>query len=330
MSERNVSPMRFPGKISPRMVVIILIAVAAIALVSTSFFVVDQKEEAVVLLLGKRARIVGPGLNFKLPLGIEKNLTVPTQLVFKWEFGFRTLQAGIETIYSADDYSSESVMLTGDKNIVDVEWIIQYRIADPVAWLFNVQDQEKTIRDIGQSVINVLVGDRSILGVMGTERSNIQMLGQELMNERFRSYNLGIRVTTVAMQDILPPTGAVRDAFEDVNKAEQDKERLINEGNEAYNQAIPEAQGKAQRLVQEAEGYKAARTNRANGDTARFKAVLQDYRQSRDITTARLYIEMFEEVFDSGQAQTLIDRNLQNFRPLKQLTQQPQATGGVQ
>ncbi len=321
MSERNVSPMRFPGKISPRMVVIILIAVAAIALISTSFFVVDQKEEAVVLLLGKRARIVGPGLNFKLPLGIEKNLNVPTQLVFKREFGFRTLQAGIETIYSADDYSSESVMLTGDKNIVDVEWIIQYRIADPVAWLFNVQDQEKTIRDIGQSVINVLVGDRSILGVMGTERSNIQMLGQELMNERFRSYNLGIRVTTVAMQDILPPTGAVRDAFEDVNKAEQDKERLINEGNEAYNRAIPEAEGKAKRVIQEASGYAAARINGAKGDVARFLSVLKEYENAPEVTKSRLYIEMFEQVFAEAEEGTdLIDRNLKNFIPIKQLT----------
>jgi membrane protease subunit HflK len=321
MSERNVSPMRFPGKISPRMVVIILIVVAAIALISTSFFVVDQKEEAVVLFLGKKARIVGPGLNFKLPLGIEKNLNVPTQLVFKREFGFRTLQPGIETIYSAEDYSNESVMLTGDKNIVDVEWIIQYRIFDPVAYLFNVQDQEKTIRDISQSVINVLIGDRSILGVMGTERSEIQMIGQELLNDRFKSYNLGIRVTTVAMQDILPPTGAVRDAFEDVNKAEQDKERLINEGNEAYNRAIPEAEGKAKRTIQEAKGYAAARVNQAKGDVARFLSVLKEYENAPEVTKSRLYIEMYEQVFAGAEGTDLIDRNLKNFIPLKQLTE---------
>ena len=133
----------------------------------------------------------------------------------------------------------------------------------------------------------------------------------------------------MAMQDILPPAGPVRDAFEDVNKAEQDKERFINEGNEAYNQAIPEAEGAARRIIQEAEGYKAARINRANGDTARFTAVLAEYRQSREVTTARLYIEMFEEVFGSGQAQTLIDRNLENFIPLKQLGQLAPA-GGTQ
>ena len=147
------------------------------------------------------------------------------------------------------------------------------------------------------------------------------------MNEKFTEYGLGIRVTTVAMQDILPPAGPVRDAFEDVNKAEQDKERFINEGNEAYNQAIPEARGKAQRIVQEARGYAAARVNRANGDVARFSSVLREYLGNRDVTRARLYIEMFEAVF-AGEAKTdLIDRNLGNFIPLKQLTNP--TTGGT-
>jgi membrane protease subunit HflK len=321
MSERNVTPMRFPGKISPRMVVIILIVVVVIILISTSFFVVDQKEQGVVLFLGKMNRIVGPGLNFKIPFGVEKSFIDQTQLVFKREFGFRTLQPGIETIYSpAGAYANESIMLSGDKNIVDVEWIIQYRIVDPVAYLFNVQDQEKTITDISQSVINLLVGDRSILGVMGTERTRIETLGKDLMNERFDAYKLGIRVTTVAMQDILPPVGAVRDAFEDVNKAEQDKQRLINEGNEAYNRAIPEAEGKAKRTIQEAKGYAAARVNEAKGDVARFISVLEEYRRSPDVTRTRLYIEMYEDVFGETTDTDLIDRNLENFIPLKQLS----------
>ncbi len=332
MSERNVTPLKFPGKVSPRMVVIILIVVGVIILISTTLFIVDQKEQGVVLFLGKLSRIVEPGLNVKLPLGLEKNYNVPTQLVFKREFGFRSLEPGIATIYSTEDYSRESIMLTGDKNIVDVEWIIQYRIIDPVAWLFNVRNQEKTIRDMSQSVINLLIGDRSILGVMGTERANIEILGKDLMNERFKGYSLGIRVSAVALQDILPPAGAVRDAFEDVNKAEQDKERLINEGNEAYNRAIPEAEGKAKQLVQEAKGYAAARVNEAQGDVARFLSVLEEYQRSPDVTETRLYIEMYEEVF--GQTETantdLIDRNLKSFIPLKLLTDiQTETEGGA-
>ena len=322
-----MTPGRFPGRVSPRMILIVIIAVAAIILISTSFYVVDQREEAVLLRFGKLRGVNGPGLHFKIPFGVDKNYNVQTQRVFKKEFGFRTLSPGVSTIYSTEDYSNESVMLTGDKNIVDVEWIIQYRIADPVAWLFNVQNQEKTIADISQSVVNLLVGDRTILGVMGTDRTAIESKSLERMNQKFTEYGLGIRITTVAMQDILPPTGPVRDAFEDVNKAEQDKERFINEGNEAYNQAIPEARGKAQRIVQESRGYAAARVNRANGDVARFSSVLREYQGNRDVTRARLYIEMFEEVF-AGEAKTdLIDRNLQNFIPLKQLT--TPTTGGT-
>ena len=322
------SSMKFPNRISPRMIIIIAVVIAAIILISTSFFVVDQSEVGVVLRFGKIARIVDPGLNFKTPFGIEKNYNVPIQEVRKMEFGFRTIQAGIETVYSTADYSRESEMLTGDKNIVNVEWIIQYRIVDPVAWLFNVRDREKTIMDISQSVINLLVGDRTILGVMGTERPNIEARSIVRMNERFKEYGLGIRVNTVALQDVLPPTGPVRDAFEDVNKAEQDRSRLINEGNEAYNQAIPEAEGKAKRLIQQATGYGLARVNESKGDVARFLAVLKEYNNAPAVTKDRLYIEMFEEVFGAETGTDLIDKNLENFIPLKQLTDAARQAGG--
>jgi modulator of FtsH protease HflK len=324
MAERNVTPLRFPGRMNPQLVTIVVAVLAVVILFSTSFYVVDQREEAVLLRFGKVKGINGPGLHFKLPFGIDKNHNVATQLVFKREFGFRSVSPGVNTTFSNEDFSSEAVMLTGDKNIVDVEWIIQYRITDPVAWLFHVDNQERTISDISRSVLNLLVGDRTILGVMGTDRPTIQAKAQEIMNQRFKEFGLGINVTTVAMQDILPPTGAVRNAFEDVNKAEQDRERFINEGNAARNQAVPEAEGKAKRIVQEAEGYRAARVNKANGDVARFRSVLAEYRLSRDVTRTRLYIEMYEEVFggkDSGSTD-LIDRNLQNFIPLKQLTDQ--------
>jgi membrane protease subunit HflK len=303
------------------MIIIIIVVIAAIILISTSFFVVDQREVGVVLRFGKHVRTVEPGLNFKAPFGIEQNENVEIQEIKKAEFGFRTIQAGVETIYSTADYSQESEMLTGDKNIVDVEWIIQYRITDPKAWLFNVQDREKTIRDISQSVINLLVGDRTILGVMGTERTAIESLSQTRMNQKFDEYGLGIRVNTVALQDVLPPTGSVRDAFEDVNKAEQDREKLINEGNQAYNEAIPEAEGKAKRIIQQAAGYAAARVNEANGDVARFLAVLEEYNRAPEVTKDRLYIEMFEEVFTTDTGTDLIDRNLENFIPLKQLNE---------
>ena len=210
-------------------------------------------------------------------------------------------------------------MLTGDLNIIDVEWIIQYQITDARAWLFNVEDQHKTIRDISQSVINMLVGDRTIFDVIGAERANIELQGQQLMNDLYKSYGLGVRVTTVKLQNIVPPKGSVQDAFEDVNKAIQDRSRLINEGKEAYNQAIPKASGEAQQTIQEAQGYATARVNQARGDVARFLAVLGEYRQAPDVVRTRLYYEMYDQVFGGAEGTDLIDKNLKNFLPLKSM-----------
>ena len=156
------------------LIILIVIIIAAFM----SVFIVDQTEQAVVLRFGKFNRLTEPGMHFKLPLGIERMYKVPTQVILKEEFGFRTLKAGVETVYSEKDFPAESIMLTGDLNIVDVEWIIQYRINDPQKWLFQVDNQNKTIRDISQSVVNLLVGDRGILDVIGSERANIEVTGQ--------------------------------------------------------------------------------------------------------------------------------------------------------
>jgi membrane protease subunit HflK len=314
------------GRVTPGIVIGVLAAIFFVIMLFTSFYIVDQTEQGVVLRFGKFVRLTEPGLNSKLPFGIERKYTVPTQVVRKEEFGFRTEHAGVTTVYSEIDYPEESVMLTGDLNIVDVEWIIQYRIVDPYNWLFAVEDQKKTIRDISQSVINLLVGDRAILDVIGAERANIEQLAQDMMNKHFASYDLGIRVTTVKLQNIVPPKGAVQAAFEDVNKAIQDRSRLINEGKQAYNEAIPRAKGEAEQLVQQAEGYAVQRVNRAHGDVARFEAVLAEYRKNPQVTRTRLYYEMFEDVFKDAEGTDLIDKNLKNFVPFKSLAE----TGGKQ
>ena len=319
MAERDVTPARMAGNFSPRAVGVVIGVVVLFAIVVSSVFVVDQRETAVVLRFGRFQRTADEGLHFKLPFGIDRNINVETQQVKKLEFGYRTERAGVQTVFSAQDFPEESVMLTGDLNIVDVEWSIQYRIVDPRAYLFNVLDQEKTLRDISQSVINQLVGDRAILDVIGSERESIEFIGQERMNQIFASYELGIRVTALKLQNIVPPKGAVQNAFEDVNKAIQDRSRFIEEGKEAYNQAIPRARGQALQIIQEAEGYKEERINRALGDTARFRAVYEEYARNPDVTRARLYYEMFENVFLTADGTDLIDRNLDNFIPLKNL-----------
>lgn len=319
MAEEFIDFQQLQKKVKPKTILIVIVVLIIIFAGFSAVYVVDQKEEAVVLLFGKFNRITGPGLNFKLPFGIEKNYNVPTQRVLKQEFGFRTERAGITTTYSRADFSDESIMLTGDLNIGDVQWIIQYKIKNAKDWLFNVENQEKTIRDISQSVINLLVGDRTIFDVIGTERSNIERLGQEMMNKFFDHYQLGVSVRTVKLQTIVPPKGAVQDAFEDVNKAIQDRNRLINEGKEAYNKAIPRARGEARQVIQAAAGYAQEKVNLAKGDVARFLAVLGEYQKSPRVTRMRLYYEMFEEVFKNAEAIDLIDKRLRNFLPLKSL-----------
>jgi membrane protease subunit HflK len=304
----------------PKTIIAVLVGIFIIIAAFSSFYTVDQKEEAVVLLFGKFSRITGPGLHFKLPFGIEKNYNVPTQRVFKEEFGYRTERAGVKTTYARGNFETESYMLTGDLNIAEVTWSIQYQISDPFAWLFNVQDQRKTIRDISQSVINQLVGDLSVFDVVTTERTRIEEAGHERMNRLFDLYKLGIYVKEVELQDTMYPKGAVQDAFEDVNKAFKDRVRLVNEGKEAYNNAIPKARGEAERTIRESEGYAAERVNKAKGDVARFLAVLQEYKKSPNVTRLRLYYEMFEEVFKNSGDMDLIDKKLENFLPFKSMT----------
>jgi modulator of FtsH protease HflK len=315
----DVTPERKKRRITPAIVLIVIGAVMALVLFFSSFFIVDQKEEAVVLNFGRFARMVGPGLHFKAPFGVEKNYNVSTQRIFTEEFGFRTIRPGVVSEYSTADYSSESLMLTGDLNIIQVEWIIQYQVIDARAWLFNVQDRHKTIRDISQSVVNMLVGDRTIFDVLGAERAAIEVQAQQMMNDLYKSYGLGLKVVTVKLQTIVPPKGTVQDAFEDVNKAIQDRSRMINEGKEAYNQSIPRASGRAEQTIQEAQGYATERVNEARGDVSRFLAVLGEYRQAPEVVRTRLYYEMYNEVFSEGPATDLVDRNLKNFLPLKSL-----------
>jgi len=301
------------GKFSPKILVLIVVGILALIFMGTSVFIVDQTEQAVITRFGRFIGIKEPGLHVKLPFGIDKNYTVNVRTVQTEEFGFRTTKGGNYPTYS--DQANESVMLTGDLNIVDVEWIIQYRVVDPKAWTFNVNERRDTIRAVSRSAINTLVGDRAIMDIMGVERSAIEIEALATMNNRFNEYGLGINVIAVKLQNVTPPSG-VQEAFEDVNKAMQDLERLINEGQQVYNEEIPKARGEAEKTIQVAQGYATERVNRANGDVARFNSVYEEYRRAPEVTRQRLYYEMIEEVFKDERSMTVIDRNLKNFLPM--------------
>ena len=303
--------------LSPSILVWLIILAAAVIAGFSSFYVVDETENAVITRFGKYTQTVGPGLHAKLPFGIDKNFNVDIKTVRAEQFGFKTIKAGRNNEYK-NNISEESEMLTGDLNIVDVEWIIQYKVVDPKQWLFGVYEKEQTIRDISRSVINSLVGDRAILDVMSSERSSIQELARDMMNENYKALGLGINVTTVQLQNVVAPP-AVQAAFEDVNKASQDMKRFINEGKEAYNAEIPKAKGEADRMLQVAEGYAAERVNMARGDVARFNAVYEEYKRSPKVTKERIYLETMDEIFGSEKKPELIDSELENLVPIKNL-----------
>jgi membrane protease subunit HflK len=318
-NEQSFRPANKPLNFSPKLVIGLIVAVIAISVVMSSFFVVDQTEQAVVTRFGEYNRTVGPGLQTKVPLGIEKSYKVPTQVVQSMTFGYRSTLTSSPLIASTD-YPSESIMLTGDLNIIDLEWIVQFKIDQPKQWLFNVNDKETTIRDISQSIMNQLVGDLPILAVMTSERTNIEVQAQELMQAKFDQYELGINVVTIKLQNIVPPAGEVQNAFEDVNKAIQDMEKFINEGKEEYNSIIPRAEGEANQQIQIAEGYAKERVNNAKGDVARFNSMREIYEKSKDVTATRLYIETMEEVLlKNPEKLTVVDKNLDNFLPISQL-----------
>jgi membrane protease subunit HflK len=313
---KNVTPFDIRNFFNPITLIVVAAVVVLIILVGTTFYIVDQAEEAVVTRFGKYLQINEPGIHFQLPFGIDDHYTINVKNVQTEEFGFKTVTRGYSPTYQ--NQTVESTMLTGDLNIIEVEWIIQYRIVDPKAWVFNVNDRKRTIRDVSRSAINMLVGDRGIMDIMGPSRSVIENEGIAFMNETFRGYGLGIDVIAVKLQNIDPPAG-VQDAFDDVNKAEQDMNRLINEGQQVYNEEIPKARGERDSRIQIAKGYATERINNANGDVARFNSVYDEYRLAPEVTRQRLYYEMIEDVFKNDKDTVVIDRNLNNFLPLRNL-----------
>ena len=313
MKQKKVDPSKMLGALRT---VIILIVIALIAF--SGIKVIPTTDNGVVTRFGKYTKTLDSGLNFVIPF-VDQVYKVPVKTVQKEEFGFRTARSSERSEYQ-NSILSESSMLTGDLNIINVEWVIQYKIMDPKAWLFNVDEEQrnKTVRDISKSVVNSLVGDRAIMDIISLDRDSIAVLAQEKMNEKYKQMGLGISVSSVQLQNIVPPY-EVQAAFEDVNIAIQDMNRLINEGKEAYNKEIPKAKGEAQKMIEEARGYASERINKANGDVARFNAVYSEYVKAPDITRRRLYLETLDSIFKNNENITLIDKNLKNFLPLKEL-----------
>jgi membrane protease subunit HflK len=292
--------------------------IIVLIILSSSIYTIGVNQVGVIQRFGKYVRVTQPGLSFKLPWGIEKLTKVPVRLIKKEEFGLRTLRAGVRTQYARDTaYLNESLMLTGDLNVAVVPWIVQYRINDPYKYLFKVRNVRSTLRDLAESTMRLVVGDRSINEVI-SKREEIADQAEVLLQKELDEAETGLKVVTVEMKKTNVP-GPVQSSFNEVNQAVQEKERMIYQAREEYNKAIPAAKGNAEKTIKSAEGYALDRVNRAKGDAARFLALYDEYTKAKDVTRRRLYLETLKDVVPSLGGKYIIDAEQKNFLPLLNL-----------
>jgi len=295
----------------------------------TAAYTIQTGHRGVVLRFGKFAGVVSPGLHFKIPFGVDRVIDVHTEKVETEAFGFRSATPGVRAKFQKDpETAKESMILTGDLNVIDMEWIVQYRRQDPRKFLFSIHDPVQTIRDISETVARQIVGDRSFDYVL-QNREEVNRIFQDDLQEILDGYDSGIRIVGVRLQNVVPPD-AVKNAFNEVNEAQQEKERLINEAQETYNREIPKARGEAERLINSAQGYALERVNRAKGETSRFSDVLAEYRSAKEVTKKRLYLETYQEVIPKAKDVYVIDSKQKTILPMLDLDKMGSRSGGEQ
>ncbi len=295
-----------------------LAVIAGLVIFFTSWFQVEANSEGVILRLGKFNRMVGPGLHLKIPFGVESVTLVPSQRQLKEEFGFRTLRARSRNQFSQQQFLKESLMLTGDLNVAEVEWSVQYRISDPFKFLFRVRNVRDTFRDITEAVMREVVGDRTVNEVLTVGRTELAQAVESELQRLCTQYETGIAVEQVILQDVAPPD-AVKPSFNEVNQAQQEREKLINEARGQYNMEVPRARGQADQEIRQAEGYAIDRVNRARGEASRFEQLHDEYRKAPSVTRQRIYIETLSQVLPKVGRKLIIDENTRNLVPLLQL-----------
>jgi len=285
----------------------------------SSIFQISTEEVGVITRFGKYVRQVEPGLNFKIPFA-EDVYKVPVERQQKLEFGFRTVSAGVNTKYreSSSSTKDESLMLTGDLNLAEVQWVVQYRVDNAYNNLFKVRNPQSTLRTISEAAMRQIVGDRTVNEVLTVGRTEIGSKLQELIQQICREYSMGIKIEQVVLQDVNPPE-PVKAAFNAVNEAQQEKETLINQAKSAYNKVIPKARGQAEETIQQAEGYAAERVNNADGEASRFTALYKEFVKAPEVTKRRIYLETMSNVIPKIGNVVITDDKGNNVLPLLQM-----------
>lgn len=317
--EFGEEPPRFePPKMPKGSTTVILVALLLVMGAWTSFYQVEPDEEGVVLRFGAYHKRTPPGLRTKLPFGIDTVERVKIRRQLTAEFGFRTEHAGVHSQFTSSGFDDESNMLTGDLNTAVVEWVVQYRITDPVQYLFKVRNSEDTFRDMNEAVMRQVVGDRTVNEVLTVGRQEMKVEAQRLLETLCELYEIGIQVDDVVLQDVTPPL-PVKPAFNQVNEAEQERSQLISEAQSEYNKVVPRARGEAQQAVLAAEGYALDRVNRAKGEATRFESLYAEYRKAPEVTRKRIYLETMREILPKVGRKIVIDDSIEGMVPLLNL-----------
>lgn len=319
MAQNNFSGMNIPPQLKSlsRNIQYIILGVVVVVVIFASFFTVNPEEVGIITRFGEYTRTAQPGLNFKAPF-IEEVRYVPIERQLKHEFGYRTTSAGVRSSYQKEGYQDESLMLTGDLNLADVEWVVQYRVSDPFNFLFKIRNPEQTLRDISESAMRQIVGDRTVNEVLTVGRAEVAAEAQELIQRLCDEYESGLRIEQIVLQDINPPD-PVKPSFNAVNEAQQQKETLINQAKSEYNKVIPRARGQAEETIQRAEGYAINRTNTAEGEASRFNQLYREYVKAPEVTKRRIYLETIESILPKIGNKIVTDQNGNSVLPLLQM-----------
>lgn len=296
---------------------LILAVIAGLLIVAGALYQVQPEEVGVVLRFGKFVRTTEPGLRMKLPF-VERVMKVPVQRQLKQEFGFRTVHADVRSRYATERFQAESIMLTGDLNVAIVEWIVQYRVADPFRYLFRVRNVDETFRFVNEAVMREAIGDRTVTEVLTVGRQEIEAVVHGKLQTLANQYEMGITVDQVVLQDVTPPD-PVKPSWDEVNQAQQQQDRLVNEAQAEYNKVIPRARGEAQQAILEAEGYALDRVNRALGDAARFVSLYEEYRRAPEVTKRRLHLEAMQRALPATGQRLILDEDAKGVLPLLSL-----------
>ena len=307
-----------PPQISRRVLGIAVVGLLALFFVFTSFYQVEPDEVGVVLRFGVHQENTPPGFHFKLPFGIDHVLPIPVRRQLTEAFGFRAPNTDHRPQLSERGSREEANMLTGDLNTVVVQWVVQYRIVDPYAFLFKVRNAQETFRDMSEAVMREVVGDRTVNEVLTIGRQEVTAVVLAQLQELAELYEIGIQVDQVVLQDVTPPD-SVKPAFNEVNQAEQERSTLISAAQSEYNQVIPRARGEAQQTILEAEGYALDRVNRAEGEAARFTALYSEYRKAPTVTRQRIYLETMRQILPKVGNKVVVDEDVRGVLPLLNL-----------